>query len=128
MLIGVNSESVTFGIVTTLTFYEHSSHLPPPAEMGRLGIRQCGCLRRLITAHSGPAWAEAVARARVSYCNGAILEPTPPCLTSVQGSTRSIVRRCSPLMGMSRFLLKIVKRSLPRFMLSGVGLASKDAV
>ena len=30
--------------------------------------------------------------------------------------------------GMSRCLLNIAKRSLPRLMLSGVGLASKDAV
>jgi hypothetical protein len=29
---------------------------------------------------------------------------------------------------MSRFLLNIEKRSLPRLMLSGEGLASKDAV
>ena len=31
-------------------------------------------------------------------------------------------------LGMSRTLLNIAKRSLPRLMLSGVGLASKDAV
>ena len=31
-------------------------------------------------------------------------------------------------MGMSRTLLNIAKRSLPRLMLSGVGLASKEAV
>ena len=30
--------------------------------------------------------------------------------------------------GMSRFLLNIEKRSLPRLMLGGDGLASKDAV
>jgi hypothetical protein len=30
--------------------------------------------------------------------------------------------------GMSRFLLNIAKRSLPRLRLRGVGLASKDAV
>ena len=36
--------------------------------------------------------------------------------------------RMNSTSGMSRSLLNIEKRSLPRLMLSGVGLASKDAV
>ena len=56
MLIGVNSESVTFGIVTTLTFYEHSSHLPPPASR-RYGQARHQTVRLSAPLDHCPFWA-----------------------------------------------------------------------